>query len=472
MKQTILSLALVGAGLSAAAQSATLPVMGVNDITATAGSTVTVEMLMTNVDEFNDFQADFTFPTKDFVVTKDSYGAYNIATTSRTPKHTCAGDYRPGSDTIFRVVAYSMDLITIKAGEGAILTLEVQVPDTPGVYTYSMGTIEFSRVEGDASTAYHPEGATGTITVTEPEAVRYGSNQLYVKDLTISQGEDATIRIGYNSETEVYEYSADITLPTGVEMTSLTFTDVVDIENYTNTSSFADGVIHIEGAAGRKGPQAVAGDQVIATAVIKTSSLAAGTYAIKVGSQYLSNDDDDYSPADYEAVLTVEGATQQDPCATPEIELDESGNLVITCSTAGAEIHTSIVAQDHGDRTVESGKAIELTGMYDVTAYATADGYEPSDKATAILAWVKPDPNTGIDAIDLGADRNVVLRVSGEYLEILGTVNAEKISLYDVGGFLLWEGNAAGNLFMVPYTLTRGTVYIVQVGASTFKFTC
>ena len=71
-------------------------------------------------------------------------------------------------------------------------------------------------------------------------------------------------------------------------------------------------------------------------------------------------------------------------CATPSVSY-EAGELKFACETAGAKYHYTISDNDMAtDALSEDGK-VSLTAAYNISVYATADGYTASEKAEATL---------------------------------------------------------------------------------------
>ena len=113
------------------------------------------------------------------------------------------------------------------------------------------------------------------------------------------------------------------------------------------------------------------------------------TCIIKVPSEYLQ----DYKHAfgtDYKYIYAWnpdESGDDDKPvtqCATPSISF-EAGELKFACETAGAKYHYTISDNDMAtDALSEDGK-VSLTAAYNISVYATADGYTASEKAEATL---------------------------------------------------------------------------------------
>ena len=75
------------------------------------------------------------------------------------------------------------------------------------------------------------------------------------------------------------------------------------------------------------------------------------------------------------------------PCATPSIFYG-AGKLKFSSETAGAKYHYPISDKDMAtDALCEDGN-VSLSAAYDISVYATADGYSASEKAKATLYWV------------------------------------------------------------------------------------
>ena len=79
-----------------------------------------------------------------------------------------------------------------------------------------------------------------------------------------------------------------------------------------------------------------------------------------------------------------------EPCAKPTIGYAD-GQLMFTDATEGAKYHYTLTCSDAASDKYNEDGCVNLAACYDISVYATADGYKPSDKATAKLYWVKAD---------------------------------------------------------------------------------
>ncbi len=157
-------------------------------------------------------------------------------------------------------------------------------------------------------------------------------------------------------------------------------------------------------------------------------------------------------------------------CKSPVITI-QNNELVVTCETKDAEIHTTITSDDINTFNHKSGDVIPLTGQYLVTSYATVGGNGQSEHATAVLVWSKAaDIETGVNAIDMNTDRALLIHSVGENIEIAGTLADEAISLYNMSGQQLYTGKSTANATTISVALTRGEIYIIKIGEQSIKY--
>lgn len=79
---------------------------------------------------------------------------------------------------------------------------------------------------------------------------------------------------------------------------------------------------------------------------------------------------------------------------------------------------------------------MQLAAAYNITAYATADGYKQSDKATAVLYWVKANgslENTSTN-INQSKTRGIVATSHDGIVTLSGLDNGEEVRFYNADG--------------------------------------
>lgn len=108
-----------------------------------------------------------------------------------------------------------------------------------------------------------------------------------------------------------------------------------------------------------------------------------------------------------------------------------------------------------------------MAAVYTITAYATADGYSPSEKAIATLYWVygRLDTPTGVTAAT--AKRGIVVSAHGGTVTLSGLGDGEKVSIYSVGGGDL--GTVTASHGTATASFATGQIIIVKIGATGIK---
>ena len=176
------------------------------------------------------------------------------------------------------------------------------------------------------------------------------------------------------------------------------------------------------------------------------SQLAIPTYCdIKVPAEYLQDYKDAFGP-DYKYISAWNPNESGDddkpvaPCATPSIFYG-AGKLKFSSETAGAKYHYTISDKDMAtDALCEDGN-VSLSAAYDISVYATADGYSASEKAKATLYWVNANLENTTN-INQTRTRGVVASVYDGIVCISGLDNGEVVKCYAADGKLIGSSSA------------------------------
>ena len=192
------------------------------------------------------------------------------------------------------------------------------------------------------------------------------------------------------------------------------------------------------------------------------------TCIIKVPSEYLQ----DYKHAfgkDYKYIYAWnpdESGDDDKPvtqCATPSVSF-EAGELKFACETAGAKYHYTISDNDMAtDALSEDGK-VSLTAAYNISVYATADGYTASEKAEATLYWINANQET--TNINLAKTRGIMATAHDGIVSISGLDNGEVVMFYAADGKLLGSSPAVGG---VASCAVSEKMVIAKIGMNTIK---
>ncbi len=169
---------------------------------------------------------------------------------------------------------------------------------------------------------------------------------------------------------------------------------------------------------------------------------------------------------DFIAILPIPGTESEikGQCEKPVITFD--GNLHFESSTTGANYHYTISSNDMTTEAYSENGDVALQAAYNITAYATADDYSPSDKATATLYWIGgvTDDPTGINA---NTKRGIVVSTQNGTVTLSGLDDGERVSFYSVSGSNL--GTATANNGTATSTFATGQIIIAKVGNTSMK---
>ena len=128
------------------------------------------------------------------------------------------------------------------------------------------------------------------------------------------------------------------------------------------------------------------------------------------------------------------------PCATPSVFYG-AGKLKFSCETAGAKYHYTISDKDMATDALSEDGNVFLSAAYDISVYATADGYKTSEKAKATLYWVNANlENT--TSINQARTRGVVASAHDGIVSISGLDNGEVVKFYAADGKLIGSSSA------------------------------
>ena len=169
------------------------------------------------------------------------------------------------------------------------------------------------------------------------------------------------------------------------------------------------------------------------------------TSIIYVPAEYLQ-DYKDALGADYKYIYTwnPNGSGDDDkpvtPCATPSVFYG-AGKLKFSCETAGAKYHYTISDKDMATDALSEDGNVTLSAAYDISVYATADGYSASEKAKATLYWVNANLENATN-INQARTRGIVASAHDGIVSISGLDNGEVVKFYAADGKLIGSSSA------------------------------
>ena len=127
-------------------------------------------------------------------------------------------------------------------------------------------------------------------------------------------------------------------------------------------------------------------------------------------------------------------------CATPSVFYG-AGKLKFSCETAGAKYHYTISDKDMATDALSEDGNVFLSAAYDISVYATADGYSASEKAKATLYWVNANLENATN-INQAITRGVVASAHDGIVSISGLDNGEVVKFYAADGKLIGSSSA------------------------------
>ena len=193
------------------------------------------------------------------------------------------------------------------------------------------------------------------------------------------------------------------------------------------------------------------------------------TTIIKVPTEYLQGYKDSFG-SDYKYIYAWNPDGSGDDtkpvtqCATPSVSY-ESGELKFASETAGAEYHYTITDADMASDAYSKEGKVTLSAAYNISVYATADGYKASDKAEATLYWINANLDTGTN-INMVKTRGVVASAHDGIITLSGLDNGEVVKFYATDGKYLGSSVAANGA--ASYAVNESLV-IAKVGKDSIK---
>ena len=161
---------------------------------------------------------------------------------------------------------------------------------------------------------------------------------------------------------------------------------------------------------------------------------------------------------------TGDGNKPVTQCSTPSISY-ESGKLMFACETTGAKYYYTITDTDiTSDAQSENGE-VSLSAAYKISVYATADGYNASDKAEATLYWINANLENGTN-INQVRTRGVVASAHDGIISLSGLDDGEVVKFFAADGKYLGSTVAANGA--ASYAVSESLV-IAKVGKDSIK---
>ena len=193
------------------------------------------------------------------------------------------------------------------------------------------------------------------------------------------------------------------------------------------------------------------------------------TSIIKVPTEYLQDYKNAFGP-NYQYIYawnpdeTGDDNKPVTQCSTPSVSYGE-GKLMFACETTGAKYHYTITDTDIKSDALSENGEVSLSAAYNISVYATADGYKASDKAEATLYWVNANLDNSTN-INMVRTRGVVASAHDGIITLSGLDNGEVVKFYATDGKYLGSSVAANGA--ASFAVNESLV-IAKVGKDSMK---
>lgn len=305
-------------------------------------------------------------------------------------------------------------------------------------------------------------------------------NVIYVEPLTADAGTQTTLSIQMKNTAPIRGFQFDMYLPEGFTAVknakgriqgSLSEGRLPDDDEHTLTiQEQADGGIRF--LCGSQYDETFTGNigEIATLQVNIAEGMPSGNYPIVLKNMRLTETDISkfYDSDDVETTLRVSGGAEPEKCAKPTISY-AGGKLTFNCETEGAVCHSTITDTDIASY---SSNEVQLGVTYNISVYATRDGYADSDVATATLCWIDAEPRTeGLDgdAVTEVKALPVLIQTQGGTISVLGIAGGMEVSVYGIDGKKEGSAISDGNQAVISTNLTPGSIAVVKIDEKAIK---
>lgn len=173
---------------------------------------------------------------------------------------------------------------------------------------------------------------------------------------------------------------------------------------------------------------------------------------------------------DFKDIVAIEGTEpiSVETCVMPTISFLD-GKLKFESGTVGSECHYEIKVEDAKEGV---GSEVILSSAYEISVYASKEGYNDSEKNTATLYWINVDPiTTGVIENEMRVNTNAILvQNTGGAIAISGVADGDNVLIYNISGQLIAQGKVSGNHVEIGTKLSSGDICIIKIGDKSVKY--
>ena len=180
----------------------------------------------------------------------------------------------------------------------------------------------------------------------------------------------------------------------------------------------------------------------------------------------------DYSTAQgWKNFTNIYSLTGDEPetskCATPTIYYS-NGKLEFFCETEGSICHSTITNTDIASYETSE---VNLSVTYNISVYATHDGYDASDIISATLCWIDVEPKTeGItETVSEVRAIPVLIHSNNGIIQISGVSSGTNIKVFNIAGVLVGSGMSTGVSTSIITSMKKNETAILKIGEKSIK---
>ncbi len=154
-------------------------------------------------------------------------------------------------------------------------------------------------------------------------------------------------------------------------------------------------------------------------------------------------------------------------CATPTISYSNK-ELIFNSETEGAEYHYTITDSDIKANAHSQDGKVNLTVAYNISVWASAEGYTNSETATTTLYFIDAALQDVTGIAEISAKRGIIVSSDNSILTVNGLNNGEMVQAYTLQGMKLTQARAFNGSAQLQIAEPQKVV-ILKVGNESIK---
>ena len=170
---------------------------------------------------------------------------------------------------------------------------------------------------------------------------------------------------------------------------------------------------------------------------------------------------------DFSHIYELDNDENETKCAKPTISYS-NGKLTFNCETDGVTFKSTITDTDISSF---NSSEVQLCVTYNINVYATKQGYDNSDVASATLCWIDVEPQTeGIsnNIAQIRANAVLILAESGN-IKIAGIDDGTIVNVYGIDGLQIGSSISCNGHANINTILQSGSIAILKFGDKSVK---